>query len=207
MAPGSSPSRRAFLARVGAASGLVAIGPVAAPAGLFLPAASAQQGSSAALAAFAESVELVAVTAYEAGVELLSESLAPVLLTLIGHHQEHASVWAELAGDAATGEANVALLDLLQPAIEGFGSQNEVLRFARDLENQLSVTCGHLLRTVEDAAAIEAAATILPVEASHAATLSYELEEGIELWFPFGSLESADLAFGLDPAAFPVTPA
>jgi hypothetical protein len=198
--------RRAFLRRVVAGGAVVAIGPALVPAARFVPAGGAQAGTGVQLAAFAESVELVAVTAYEAGVELLSEDLAPVLQTFRGHHKEHADVYATRAGDAATGQANPALLEALTPAIEDFGSQNDVLRFARDLENQLSVSWGHLLTVLQERELATATATILPVESSHAATLSYELEEGAQAWFPFGALESADLAFGLDPDVFSVTP-
>lgn len=202
----SHPDRRAFLRRSATAGALVAVGPALVPVERFLPPAGAQVGGDAALAAFAESVELVAVAAYEAGVELLSESLAPVLQTFAGHHEEHAEAWAAAAGDAATRRPNPALLAALTPAIDAFGSQNEVLTFARDLENQLSVTFGHLVTVVEDPDVVAAAATILPVESSHAAALSYELDEGIEAWFPFGPLESTDLAIGLDPDVFPVGP-
>lgn len=203
----STTPRRAFLRRAASGAAVVAIGPALVPAGRFLPAAGAQASDDAALAAFAESIELVAVAAYEAGADFLSDDLAPVLRTFAGHHTEHAEAWAELAGERATGEPNPALLEALTPAIDGFGTQNEVLRFARDLENQLSVTCGHLLTVLERSDAATAAATILPVESSHAAALSYELQEGLGASFPFGAVESADLLLGLDPAVFPVTPA
>ena len=205
-APRPPVDRRSFLRRAGVGGAVVVIGSALVPVERFLPAAGAQAGGDAGLAAFAESIELVAVAAYEAGVELLSESLAPVLQTFAGHHEEHAEAWAAVAGDAATGQPNPALLESLTPAIEAFESQNEVLRFARDLENQLSVTCGHLVTVIEDREIATAAVTILPVESSHAATLSYELDEGPEAWFPFGPLESTDLALGLDPSVFPVGP-
>lgn len=197
------PDRRTFLARA-AAGGAVSLGGVLVPVTRWLPAAGAQTGGVEALAAFAESVELVAVSAYESGAELLSAGLAPVLQTFRGHHEEHAATYAEVAGSAATGAPNVALLEALTPAIEALSTQNEVLRFARDLENQLAVTWGHLLSRVEDDDAVAALATILPVEASHAAELAYELEEGPDAWFPFGPFESSDLAVGFDPSVFPV---
>lgn len=204
--PRGTTPRRAFLRRAASGAVVVAIGPALVPAGRFLPVAGAQVSSDATLAAFAESVELVAVTAYEAGADLLSDQLEPVLRTFAGHHAEHAEAWAELAGELATGEPNAALLEALTPTIDGFGTQNEVLRFARDLENQLSVTCGHLLAVFEHVDTATAAATILPIESSHASALSYELQEGLEASFPFGAVESADLLLGLDPAVFPVTP-
>lgn len=196
--------RRSFL-RHSLAGGAVAVGSVLVPTHLFLPAAGAQGSTGEDLAAFAESIELVGVAAYEAGVELLSEDLAPVLQTFRGHHEEHAAAYAALAGSASTGEPNPALLEALTPAIEAFSTQNEVLGFARALENQLSVTFGHLLTVVEDSELVATAAAILPVETSHAAELSYELDEGPEGWFPFGPFESTDLALGFDPAVFPVS--
>lgn len=198
--------RRRFLGRVTASALLASTGATLAPHGRLVLAAGAQAPNDAVLAAFAESVELVAVAAYDARMDLMSDDLAPVLQTLSGHHAEHAEAWAAVAGDLATGEPNPTLLGALTETIEGFGSQNEVLRFARDLENQLSVTCGHLLSVLDDVDAAVTAATILPVESSHAAALSYELGEGLEAAFPFGAVESTDLAFGLDPVAFPVTP-
>jgi hypothetical protein len=197
------PDRRSFLRRAGV-GGAVAIGTVLVPAARFLPAAGAQGGSDEDLAAFGESVELFAVEAYERGVDFLSEDLAPLLQTFRGHHQEHAEAFAALAGSAATGRANAALLEALNPAIEAFSTQNEVLGFARDLENQLTVTCGHLLTLLEDAELVATTATILPIESGHAAELSYELEEGPELWFPSGSSERSDITFGYDPTVFPV---
>lgn len=204
--PRATNPRRTFLRRAASGVAVVAIGPALVPVSRFLPAAGAQASGDASLAAFAESIELVAAAAYEAGADFLSDDLAPVLRTFAAHHAEHAEAWADLAGERATGEPNPALLEALTPTIEGFGSQNEVLRFARDLENQLSVTCGHLLTVLEGGDAATAAATILPVESSHATALSYELQEGLEASFPFGAVESADLLFGLDPAVFPVAP-
>lgn len=203
--PPAPLDRRSFLRRAAAGGAAVAIGSVVLPSHRFLPAAGAQRGDPA-LAAFAQSIELVAVAAHQAGIELLSDDLAPVLQTFVGHHEEHAETWAVVAGEAATGEPNAALLAALTPAIESFGSQNDVLRFARDLENQLSVTWGYLLTVLQDADAVAAVATIHPVESSHAAALSYELQEGPDAWFPFGARESADLALGLDPAAVPIGP-
>lgn len=197
------PDRRSFLRRAGA-GGAVAIGTVLVPATRFLPAAGAQASNAQDLAAFGESVELFAVDVYERSIELLSEDLAPLIQTFRGHHQEHAEAFADVAGSAATGEANAALLEALSPAIEALSTQDEVLRFARDLEDQLSVTCGHLLTLLDDPDLVATTATILPIEAGHAVELSYELEEGPEVWFPSGSSERSDIAFGYDPAVFPV---
>ena len=197
------PDRRSFLRRA-AMGGTVTIGAVLVPAARFLPAAGAQGSSDEDLAAFGESMELFAVGAYERGVELLSEDLAPLLQTFRGHHEEHAEAFAAIAGPAATGRANTALLEALTPAIDALSTQNEVLRFARDLENQLAVTCGHLLTLMDENDLVATTAAILPIEASHAAELSYELQEGPESWFPSGASQTADITFGFDPTVFPV---
>lgn len=201
--PDARPDRRSFLRRA-AVGGAVTIGTAVVPVARFLPAAGAQSRSDADLAAFGESIELVAVTAYERGIELLSEDLAPVLQTFRGHHQDHADAYAVVAGSSATGEPNAAVLEALAPAIDAFSSQAEVLLFARGLEDQLAVTCGHLLGSLEGRDAIATAATILPTEAAHAVELGFELGEGLDASFPTGSFQSADITFGFDPAVFPV---
>ena len=43
------------------------------------------------------------------------------------------------------------------------------------------------------------------MESAPAAALSYELGEGLEAGFPFGAVESSDIALGFDPSIFPVT--
>lgn len=202
--PAEQPDRRSFLGRL-TLGGAVSVGAVLVPSRRFLPIASAQSGGDEGLAAFAESVELVAVAAYDVGSGLLSEDLAPVLRTFQDHHAEHAEAWAVVADQAAAGEPNEALLAALTPAIEAFSTQHEVLQFARDLENQFAITFGHLLTLLSGDGAVAAAAAILPVEASHAAELSYELDTGPAGWFPSGAFESTDIALGIDPAVFPVT--
>lgn len=201
----SSPNeRRAFLHKV-ATAGAIGFGSALVPMSRLLPAAGAQQLDDRAMAAFAESVELALVAGYEAVAPLLSSTVLPVVETFLDHHQEHADAFAELAGDAATGRPNAALMETLSPIIDGLSGQSDALAFARSLENQAVATYAHSLTVVEDPAVVAGAATILPVESAHAVALSLVLDEGPEAWFPTGAFESADIAQGFDPAVFPVT--
>lgn len=196
--------RRSFLKRVAAGGAALSFGSALVPVSGLLSAAGAQRFDDAAIAAFAESVELSLVAAYEAGVPFLSSELTPVAETFMGHHREHAEVFAELAGDEASGQPNTALMGALAPGIDSLAGTNDVLLFAKTLENQAVATYGYTLTAIEGTEVVTATASILPIESAHAAALSFALGEGPDAWFPFGAFESPDIANGLDPAVFPV---
>lgn len=196
--------RRSFLTRAAAGGAALSFGSVLVPVSRLLPRAGAQPLDDVAIAAFAESVELSLVAAYEAGVPFLSSELTPVAETFMEHHREHAEVFAELAGDAASGQPNTALMGALAPGIEALTGTNDVLVFAKTLENQAVATYGYTFTVLEGSDVVTATAGILPIESAHATALSYAVGEGPEAWFPFGAFESPDIANGLDPAVFPV---
>jgi len=191
------PSRRAFL---GLAAGAAAFAPVAAVVGV----AAAQTRSAAGLAAFAESLELALVDAYDAIAELVSDGLLPLVQTHRSHHEAHADAFAELAGEEATGRANAALAEALAPALEELSSQFEALDLARALEDQVAATYAWAATQLDDARAAGELASILAVEAAHASTLRTVLEEGLDASFPGGAFEPADIALGFAPEAFPL---
>ena len=196
--------RRSFLARVAAGGAALSFGSALVPVSRLLSAAGAQQLDDIAIAAFAESVELSLVAAYDAGLPFLSSELTPVAETFASHHREHADVFGGLAGDAASGQPNAALMGALAPGIDALGGTNDVLAFVKTLENQAVATYAYALTAIEGTEVVTATASILPIESAHAAALSFALGEGPEAWFPFGAFESADIVNGLDPAVFPV---
>lgn len=196
--------RRAFLKKAAVGGAAVTFGSALVPVTSLLPAAGAQGLDDTSIAVFAESVELAAVEAYKAGAPLLSAEILPVAETFLGHHQEHADAFGSLAGDAATGQPNQALLDALAPTIEGLQTEADVLGFAKAVENQAVATYAFALTALQSQAAASGTATILPVESAHATALSFALGEGPDAWFPFGGFESADIGNGIDPAQFPV---
>lgn len=199
-----APGRRAFLRRAAVGGAAITFGSSLVPVHRLLPAAGAQQRSDTDLVAFAQSIELAIVAAYEAGAELLDPEVLMVAQLFTQHHQEHADVLGDLAGDAGADRANQALLDTLAPAMKGISGQAAMVRFARDLENQAVATYAFLLTAMEGPEAPTGVATILPIESAHATTLGLALGESPADLFPSGAFESADIAQGLDPAVFPV---
>lgn len=197
--------RRAFLKKAAVGGAAVTFGSALVPVSRLLPAAGAQELDDQTIAVFAESVELAAVEAYKAGAPLLSAEVLPVAELFLGHHQEHAGAFATLAGEAATGQPNAALLEALTPTIEGLSDEAGVLAFAKMVEDQAVATYAFALTALQSPEAASGTATILPVESSHSAALSLALGEGPEGWFPNGAFESASIEDGINPADFPVS--
>ncbi|MFP5321122.1 MAG: ferritin-like domain-containing protein [Acidimicrobiia bacterium] len=152
-------------------------------------------------AAFAESVELVLVAVYEAILPLLSDELVPMAEICLGHHRQHAQAMAELAGEAATGEPDPVLLEALTPQIAELSGSGSALRFAKDLEERMGATYVSALGRLEQPEAVTLAATIAPVEASHAVTLADLVDGTTEDLFPTGAFAPTDPLLGFDPAS------
>jgi len=192
----AGPTRRtAILATVGA---------LVAPVGPGLRWAAAQAVDEGTVAAFAESVERALVAAYGTVADRTGEGLRPLVETHRRHHREHASVFAELAGRAATGRPNPTLEAALAPGLEELSSQFEALTFARTLEDQVATTYAWAVGQLGDAGTAGELASILAVEASHSATLRTLLEEPLDASFAGGAFEVADITVGFAPDAFPL---
>ena len=147
-------------------------------------------------------MELAAVAAYTAAGEtgLIDPAVLEVATMFAGHHQEHADAFAGVAGDAATGEANQAVLDVFAPKIADAADQAALLQIAQDLENGAASTYFFSLGILQDPTNALAVATILPIEAQHAVVLGQALGQDLEEYVP--SFESQ--AAALNPADFPV---
>lgn len=198
-------SRRSFVRKAGIGGAAVAFGSSIIPVTNLLPRAAAQGLSDTDIAVFAESVELAAVAAYNAAAGVLSDEVKPVGQLFASHHQDHADAFAALAGDAATGEPNAALVQALTPTLEGLSDQAGALEFAFQVENEAVATYAFALGALQSVEAAQGTATILPIEAAHAASLAQALGKSLEDHFPFGAFESADIADGINPADFPVS--
>lgn len=162
---------------------------------------SLAQAPDADVAARAESIELVLVAAYEAVIAVLSEELVPVAETHLAHHRQHAEAFAEVAGDAATGEADPGLLAEITPALENLAGSGTSLRFLQDLEERVVATYVSAAGGVDDAPTITLLATITPVEASHAVALADLVDASLDASFPTGAFEPTDAALGFGPTA------
>jgi rubrerythrin len=206
-------SRRRFLRQAALASAggvaVVVASPVG-PLGRLLPAAAAQALSDTAIAGFAQSVELAAVAAYAAAAPALPADVRPVGELFASHHQEHADAFGAVAGADARPEPNPTLVAAVTPTLEAVGRGEvplaDILRFARDLENQAAYTYAFALTALQDPSFAAATSTILPVETAHATVLT--IAAGDENLFPTGPFEAAtvgdgtDTRAGLDPAVF-----
>jgi hypothetical protein len=187
---------------VGLLPGLVSASsapPSAPPAGL----------DDAAIAGYAQGVELAAVAAYGAAAPLLSPEVLPVAELFLGHHQAHADAFGAVAGEYAVSAPNAALLAAVQPILDGLTDEAGALEFAFVLEGQAAYTYAAALTLLQDPAYAAATATILPIESQHQVVLGLALGKAVTDVFPTGGFESAALGdgtdplAGLDPAAFP----
>ncbi|MDZ7733990.1 MAG: ferritin-like domain-containing protein [Acidimicrobiia bacterium] len=203
-------SRRSFVKKVGIGGALVSLGSTMVPVSSLMPAAWAQGDSEGEadlsdtdIAAFAQSVELAAVAAYEAaaGTGLLDATATEVGTLFASHHDDHAGAFASLAGDAAPNEPNATVLEAFAPMIQEAGDQAGLLTIAKQLEEHASSTYVFALGALTSQEAAAATATVLPIESQHAVVLGQFLELPPEDYLP--PFETADEA--LDPAEYPVS--
>ena len=192
-----APTRRRFLQGVGAA-GLAA---TALPVASLARSAGAQEAGDAALTAFVESIELAMVEAYgRIDVGMLTAPLDATVAGFAEHHRQHAVALAEVAGDAATGEANRELLDDLDGRITGARDEAAVLELAFSLESSAAATYLFVLGALEARRSLELAASVLPVESEHATVFGAALERPLSELVPaFGNQDAA-----FKPDSFPI---
>jgi hypothetical protein len=218
-------SRRRFVRQLGL-GGAVALGAVAVPVAALTSRAAAQtndtmvdaddtagadDGSSIPRAdldivEFAESLELSAQAAYEVagGSPLLSPAEVELCATFGRHHGEHAAALGTLLADAGVRDAAESgvpigpLVFSLSPQIQGAADASEVLTVMLSIEEGAAATYLSAIGTLESESVAAPAASIMPIEAQHAAVLGELLELAPDEWLP--TLQSTDGAF--DPADY-----
>lgn len=192
-----------LLPRVGAGAGFVTIGTAAMALRGLMPAAAQGDGplTDQDIAAFAESVELAAVEAYRAAAASgkLQPAVVEVGTLFAGHHAEHAVAFASQSGGKATGKPNEKLLLAVAGQLQAAPDQKGILSIAHDVENAAAATYLFGLGALKSKAALQLAASILPVEAQHAVVLGVALGRSTADVVP--NFESVDKA--LTPANFP----
>jgi hypothetical protein len=201
--------RRRFLVGTGVGGAALMVGASLGPSG-WLSSASAQGITDEDLAAFAQSVELAAVAAYGMAAASLSAATKPVAMLFQMHHQQHADAFGAVAKTKAVKAANAKLVTALTPALQAVKDEKGALELAFTLENQAAETYAFGLTVASGSAAIGGMATILPIEAEHAAVLGAALGKSVADIFVNGAFESAsvgdgkDIKKGIDPTIFPV---
>jgi hypothetical protein len=176
-------SRRRFLR--GAGAGLaVAVGGAILPVAGFATAASAQTTpttqvlTDSDIAKFAESVELAAVAAYTAALssgKLHTPAVIAAATTFSSHHADHAKAFGAFAGDIATARPNPGVLLAVGDQMSEAADETAVLEVAFSTENAAAATYLFAIGALTSPAALAATASIMPVEAQHAAVLGYVL--------------------------------
>ncbi|MDP9075772.1 MAG: ferritin-like domain-containing protein, partial [Actinomycetota bacterium] len=156
----------------------VAIGGVVVPVAGMVSSASAQTLDDTAIAKFAESIELAAVAAYMAA-GASGKVKTPAVLAAVnvfaGHHQAHAKAFGAFAGDAATAKPNPTLLQTVGDQIKAAPDEEAVLGIAFQVENGAASTYLFAISAFTSQETLSATASILPVEAQHAAVLGHVL--------------------------------
>ena len=167
---------------------------------------AAQLPTDSDLAAFSQSVELAIAAAYDALMPRFAERVQPVVAAFRLHHLAHADELARAAGEigraagtTSTAAPNAGILAALAPRIEAAGDEPTALQLVVALENQLTATHAFSLTTLEQPATVRTVATILPVEATHAAVAGGLLGTAVPDLFVNGSFESALVSDGADP--------
>jgi hypothetical protein len=188
---GRVTSRRRFLIGSGATvlGGLVLAacgGSKTAPATGGTTTALGGGGANLAVAALAASLENLAVSTYQAGIDAAAAgtfgqvppAVATFAATVQQHHRDHASAWNSVLTDA--GKEAVTGVDLtlkadVDRAFAGVKDVDGLARLALSLENTAAATYQHGIEMLSDTGAIQVAASIQPVELQHAAILNFVL--------------------------------
>jgi len=174
-------SRRRFLKGVGLGGLVLTIGQAVVPVSSLLSpafgqAAAAPKLTDEQIAAFAESLELAAVAAYQqAAAKITTPAVASAANTFAGHHGQHATAFASLAKGTATGKPNPNLLQTIAGELHDAPDEKVTLKIAYDMENAAASTYLYALGILTGTGALQLTASILPVESQHAVVLGQVL--------------------------------
>ncbi len=200
----TAPSRRKFLAGVGAGSAALVIGSAVLPVNRFLPRAWSQAApSDGDIATFAASVEYAAVAAYQAAAKsgkIKNKAVLDAATAFAGQHQQHGDAF-KAAGTNPNVAANKGVLDMVSGQLTATKTENDVVALAYGLENTAAATYIFALGVLTNEAAYNAVASVMPVEAQHAVALGLVLGKPLDEKGFLPSFETQDGK--LDPAKFP----
>lgn len=193
-------SRRDFLIRSGIAAASLTIGSAVIPMSSLWTPAYGQALTDGDIAEYAASVEYAAVAAYDIAIKsgkVKTAAVGAAATAFQKQHKEHGDAFAGASGKAKP-EANGTLVKALGPQFQSAADEKALLELAYSVENAAAATYLFALGALKSAAALKLTASILPIEAGHAAALGVVL----------GKDPKADAAFlpayqGLDGALAP----
>jgi rubrerythrin len=204
-------TRRDFLVRTAMATTAITVGSQVLPLGsLFTGIAGAQTLTDPDIAAFAASLEYTAVATYTAvaGTGLVTtKAVADAIATFATEHKAHGDAFAAMAGDKiAKDTRNMTLFASLENQLRQATSETDVVELALMVENAAAATYLSAIGSLKEVAGQKLAASILPIEAGHAAILGQVLFMGDpskdkeEVWLPVFQTEAGFI----DPTKNPV---
>jgi rubrerythrin len=135
----------------------------------------AQASGDAGIAAFAQSVEVALVQAYQdlaATGKVTTPAAVDMTTTFATHHQDHARALGDAAGSGAASGPNAKLAHGFRTEIRNAPDENTALDVVLGLENEAASTYLFVLGALEAPDALRLAGSILPVESEHAVALA-----------------------------------
>ncbi len=126
----------------------------------------------------ASSIEELAVAAYQTAIDsglVTTAAIADAAMLFQDHHREHSSLFQSAtreAGGEPFAEANPAILEMIQPAIDALQDEMGVVALAFELETVAAQTYQANVGTFTDANLNVAIMSVGGVEARHAAALA-----------------------------------
>ncbi len=156
------------------------------------------------LLAFAQSVELAALSIYAAVVATgkLSEASAPIAAAFANHHRQHAEALSGVAGKAALNQPNGSLLRTYNPLVQAAVDEKAVLTILFQIETALTSTYVDQLGDLEGTNGVTVVASMQPIESRHAVVIGNALGAPLTTYTP--SFE--DPAKGISAADYPIIP-
>jgi len=152
--------------------------------------------------AFAQSVELALAQAYAelaSSGKVTTPDAVDATNAFAAHHQDHAAALGALAGSRATSTPNRRLAAMFAARVRDASDERAALHVALALENEVASTYLFALGSLEATAALQLAASILPVESQHAVVLASLVGPAPRQTFP--AFETQDQA--VKPDEFP----
>jgi rubrerythrin len=199
-------SRRQFLIRAGIASTAITIGSQVLPMSSLWSPAFGQGLTDADIAAYAASVEYAAVAAYKAAAasgKVKTPDVGAAATLFASQHKEHGDAFAAASGGKiAKDTVNETLVGAIGGQISAAADEKAILKIAYDVENAAAATYQFALGALKDAGARKLTASILPIEAGHAAVLGlvlgYDPAKNLD-WLPKFQTETGALAPDKNP--------
>ncbi len=205
-------SRRDLLIRSALATTALTFGSQILPlGGLFSGVAGAQTLTDADIAAFAASLEYAAVATYSAAAatgKLTTKPIADAAAAFALQHKAHGDAFAGASADKIIPDSpNKTVLTALSTRLSQAATEMDIVKLAFEVENAAAATYQFTLGALEGVKYQVLTASILPIEAGHAAVLGQILFMGDpkkdkeEAWLPAFQTEAGFV----DPTKNPLT--